>query len=258
MFFLHINQSVVITGTLVTGLMAIGFATFVLFYQKKLAEQQSACQQELLAASLAAQERERERIAEELHDGIGATLAASKLLVHRLLPEEVHPAVLADLKETLAQAIREVRTISRGLSPLMVRQLGLGEALRSYCQLVNKAEIVQVDYTGKEIAESPDADAELSLYRIAQELIHNAIEHSRATHVRVSLTTHQTTLSLTVSDDGQGFDVSKARQSGLGLLTIRDRLRPLRGTLRQEAVAGPGSCLVVTIPLDSYTQTSST
>ena len=246
------SESTVVVGVLAMGLMAIGVVIFVLIYQKKFVRQRLAYQQTLLEASLASQERERERVAEELHDGIGAMLAAAKLLVHRLPSDGGRPEIIQDIKDTLAQTIQEVRTISQGLSPLAVQRLGCAEALRNYCKLLNEAGSVSIRFTFDNIEKSNNFKAELSLYRIAQELIHNAIQHAHLSQLQVSLTAQSPVVRLEVNSDGPLFDLRAAQSQGLGLLDVQSRLETLQGTLYQRTLSDSTHSLIVEIPFTSY------
>lgn len=232
--------------------MAIGVVIFVLTYQKKFAEQQIIYQQVLLKASLESQERERERVARELHDGIGAMLATVKLLVHRLSPDPQRPDVLQDIKTTLAQTMMEVRSISRGLSPLTVKKMGWVEALDNYCKLLDDTSDIKIVFTHENVEKSDNFNVELSLYRIAQELIHNAMQHAHPTQIHVSVSTKCSLLSLEIKNDGQPFDLCIMHEKGLGLLDIRSRLESLHGTLYQKNTSKPGTDLVVEVPIQLY------
>ena len=201
-------------------------------------------------------ERERKRIAEELHDGTGAMLATVKLLVHRLPPDPSRPELVRDIKDTLAQTSQEVRTISRGLSPLAVRRIGCVEALRSYCKLLNEAGSAPITFVFDKVKKNNNFKAELSLYRIAQELIHNAIQHANPSQIHVSLTVRQATIRLEVANDGRFFGAQSAEPGGIGLLDVQSRLETLQGTFYQKTIPGPGTHPVVEIPFMLYSKTT--
>lgn len=257
--FYQLSNFVIILGILAMCLMAIGMAFFVLLFQKKFAQQQLANQQMLLEASVDSQERERQRIAEELHDGVGTMLAATKLLVSRLSRHDNDQLEgLQELKDMLTQTIHEVRTISRGLSPLSLQRIGLVEALDKHCTLLSNASGVRVMFTHEAVTENNDFRAELALYRIAQELIHNALKHANPTYVWVYLSVWETTLYLEVSNDGRGFDLTTDKQRGIGLLDIKNRLAALQGHIIQKGATPLGSSLIVSIPLERYTNSTTT
>ena len=257
MLFAHISRMMVVLGMSTMCAMAIATILFALFYRRKFIRQQLENQQTLLNASFEFQERERERIARELHDGIGAMLAAAKLLAHRLPSKNVRIEVLEDLKEVLAETIQDVKAISRDLSPLRVRKLGLVEALRNHCETVRGHNAVEIEFSSRNVEIGSNLRAELSVYRIAQELIHNAIKHAQADRISVRLSIEGRWFCLLVEDDGQGFDLQNIRNHGHGLLNVRNRLQSLEGDLQQMATSERGTSLTVRVPHNIFTNTSS-
>ena len=241
------------------GLMLLAGVLLVLFvvaYQKRLLLQQlrlraaeAEHQQQLLAAVVQAQELERERIGRDLHDGIGATLATAKLLVSRLAAGPAasapHPADTAALpgmvQELLGTAVHDVRGLSHSLFPAVLTRYGLAEALQHLVDVSNEAggPVVELDLdyeTPLELAH------ELALYRICQELLHNAFKHARgATRLEVQLQQQGSHLVLAVADDGCGFDASAPGSRGAGLRSIDVRVQLLRARLHQESAPGRGS-----------------
>ena len=256
MSLFYVDQPVLVLGVVTMCLMAVGIAIFVLIYQRKFTQQQLTYQRRMLGIAIEAQERERVRVARELHDGVGSMLSAIKLLVHRLSEERVRTDLYQSIEEALAQTIHEVRTLSRGLSSSQVQRVGLSSALRNYCHLVDDAEDIEISFVDKNTIKSINFRTELSLYRIAQELIHNTIRHAHALHVQVSLFTTPDSLCLEVTDDGQGFDLATAELQGNGLLNIRSRLHLLQGSLYQRTPSQSGSCLIVSIPIHLFTKTT--
>lgn len=235
---------------------------FVVTYQKRLLQQQlrlreaeAEYQQQLLAAVIEAQEGERERIGRDLHDGIGSTIATAKLLVNRLehdQPADNRPELFGMVKEIMGTAVHDVRTISHSLFPAVLARYGLAEALQHLVDVSNEtgtlAIELEVDYP------QPLALAqELALYRICQELIHNALKHAKgATHLDVLLRQRGALLTLVVEDDGCGFDLQSGAGSqpsikGAGLRSIDVRVQLLQARLRQEAAPGQGARTVVEV-----------
>lgn len=235
------------------GLLLLVGALLVLFvitYQKRLLAQQLAqrateaeYQQQLLAATVQAQEAERERIGRDLHDGVGATLATARLLMSRLaatpLPEAADPAVPGMVQELLGAAVHDVRDLSHSLFPAVLTHYGLANALQHLVDVSNQAGTLavelEVDYA------TPLAPAqELALYRICQELLHNALKHAQgATRLEVLLRQRGPYLLLAVEDDGCGFEATLASH-GVGLRSIEVRVQLLRARLRRESAPGQG------------------
>jgi two-component system NarL family sensor kinase len=243
------------------GFMLLAGGTLLVFlvtYQRRLLEQQlharaaeAQHQQELLAAIIEAQEGERERIGQDLHDSIGSTLATAKLLVSRLgsVPPADSPTLLVThIKQLMAAAVQDVRGISHSLYPVVLARFGLAEALQHLVDVCNEANVLPVSLE-VQYARPLVLAQELALYRICQELITNALKHAHgATWLRVGLRQQGDTLTLTVADDGCGFppaagpsdNVTPATQ-GAGLRSIAVRVKMLQAHLQRQSAAGQGT-----------------
>ncbi|OGX90361.1 sensor histidine kinase [Hymenobacter coccineus] len=246
-------------------LAAGGLVLFLVVYQKRLLQQQlrlraaeATHQQALLAAVVEAQERERERIGRDLHDGIGSTIATAKLLVQRLegpQPLADRADLLGLVKEIMGTAVQDVRTVSHSLYPVVLARFGLAEALQHLVDVSNEAGTLavalEVEYP------RPLALAqELALYRICQELMHNAFKHAAgATRLSVQLRQRGTLLTLAVGDDGCGFALPApgalapaAAAAGAGLRSIDVRVQLLRARLHRASGPGQGTHTRVELP----------
>jgi signal transduction histidine kinase len=240
-------------------MMVLAAACLLLFlftYQKRLLLQQlrlrtaeAAHQQELLAAIIEAQEGERERIGQDLHDGIGSTIATAKLLINRLRSQprpDNSGELLALVEELMTAAVHDARSISHSLYPAVLARFGLAEAIQHLVDVCNEtgalAIELELDYT------KPLALArELALYRICQELIHNALKHAKgATCLQVRLLQRGPQLTLEVVDDGCGFPAaSTLAGAGAGLRNIDVRVQMLGARLEQQSVPGQGSHFLI-------------
>ena len=252
-------------GGIAFMLLAAGaLVLFLVVYQKRLLLQQlrlraaeAAHQQALLAAIVEAQELERERIGRDLHDGIGSTIATAKLLVHRLegpQPLDDRADLLGLVKEIMGTAVQDVRTVSHSLYPVVLARFGLAEALQHLVDVSNEAGTLAVELE----VEYPRPLAlaqELALYRICQELMHNAFKHATgATRLSVQLRQRGTLLTLAVDDDGCGFAPASAGPpalagAGVGLRSIDVRVQLLRGQLHR--ASGPGGGTHTRVELSS-------
>ena len=199
-----------------------------------------------------AEERERQAVARYLHDELGQTLHVLKLKLGLLRQDDEQAALLQDLAALLADASRQVRTLTSQLSPPVLLSLGLGPALRWLCD--EMAERYRLTVTC-ELAEGPlplsPAHAAI-LFRAARELLINVTKH--ATTDRASLTLHRspTQLSLTVADPGCGFrqlDAARSGTLGFGLASVRERIGFLGGSTQIDSEPGQGSRITLTIPL---------
>ncbi|MEL6676678.1 MAG: sensor histidine kinase, partial [Bacteroidota bacterium] len=239
-------------GFLVSALLLGGGLAFLLFQQNRLQhryrlnEQLIQQQKERLDAVLETQELERERIARDLHDGIGQLLTATRMQVNALGDPVILQKDTAHILPMLDEAIGEVRAISHTMMPLSLEEYGLGVALEEMLnKSLGKGELVYTfEVLGKEVR--MEKKAELAVYRIAQELIGNVLKHAGASQVMVQLLFRSGTLSLRVEDNGQGI---QEEGSGMGLRNIHDRLKALQGSFSTETNAQEGTTAVINIPL---------
>ena len=242
-------------------LLVLGLVWFVVRYQRgqlrqqqELAQVQEAAQQQALAAALVAQEDERQRIAGELHDGVGTILALAKLhLFAPGSPPSPEASALID------QAVAEVRRISRNLQPATLQQLGLAQALRALVQAVpaDHGPEVRLEQEGQLGRLIPPH--ELMVYRIAQELLTNGLVHAHAPHILLRVGATPGLLTLTYSDDGQGFDLAALEELpppgphgqpvGMGLINLRSRVAVLGGQLHYHSEPGVGTRVEAILPV---------
>ncbi len=233
---------------------AVALLAFLVIYKRRMLQQQlhqrtteANHQHQLLTAIIEAQEGERERIGQDLHDGIGSSIATIKLLVSRLVshPDQVpSPELLGLIEELMTNSVHDVRSVSHNLYPAVLARYGLAEAVQHLVDVTNETNTIplelDLDYP------RPLAFAqELALYRICQELVHNALKHARgATCIQVQLHRRHRKLTLSVEDDGCGF-VAETAGFGAGLRSIDVRVQMLGATLTKHSVTGAGTRMLV-------------
>ena len=198
-----------------------------------------------------AQEQERERIARELHDDIGQQLVLVELGLNQfpVAPNTPEAAHILDLRNQIAEISRSARDLSHGLHPTQLDHLGLGAAVRRLCQDVAHSTSLEVRCQVENLTPVPPRDLSLCLYRIAQEALQNVVKHSGATEVVVNLRENGGLVFLQVADNGAGFAGENAQFAGLGLMGMRERLRPVKGEIRICSQPGCGTNVEVTVPL---------
>ena len=205
------------------------------------------------------QETERGRVALELHDHITQLLVAvlfrSQALADNLTARDgAAKKEAVKLREMIGETVAEVERISQDLRPSILDQLGLADVLRATSSEFATRTGVAVTLTGLTPATRPPADIELALYRIFQETMKNVEQHARARHVTVTLAEQGSFVTLTIKDDGIGFDAGHhaARRKGrgnLGLVGMRERAAALGGTLTVKSGLRAGTEIEVHIPL---------
>ena len=210
--------------------------------------------QKLLAmdAMIGGQEEERKRIAKELHDGLGGLLSTVQLHFSTT-QQKVGPIResngLHKAAHLLDEACSEVRRIAHNMMPGALMKLGLIPALQDICDAMSQAGIpteLQVFHVEERLHEQ----VEISVYRIIQESLNNIRKHARAREVIIQLSQSDNMLSITVEDDGQGFNVNQARaKGGIGLRSIESRVKYLNGTLDIDSKTGEGTTVNIEVPL---------
>jgi signal transduction histidine kinase len=210
---------------------------------------------ELTGRLLRAQETERRRIARELHDDLNQSLAilAVELDMLSQKPPESTAVVqerIQKLSDQVKQLSSSVHDLSHQLHPAKLEQLGLVAALRSLCRELTESHGLPIAFEHHEIAETLPDDAALCLYRITQESLQNVIRHSGAHHALVELKGERVSIRLRVVDDGNGFDLGSVEgKAGLGLISMRERLRLVQGEIAIDSRPAAGTRIDVRVPL---------
>lgn len=253
----------VLLATPVLLLLALGIVAFVLRYQRRLLRQQEQLrqvremgQQQALEAALLAQEDERRRIAADLHDGVGTTLAIVKLHLSSLN----QPSYTQEATALLDQAITEVRRISRNLLPAALQKFGLPFALDALARTVPAGGATHLTLEQQGQPRRLDPKYELIVYRVVQELLGNGLRHAHAETIHIVVDFGTDTLSVQYIDNGVGFDSALVEapplpgaRTGHGLTNLRSRVAVLQGTLRYESETGSGSRVWISFPIPYLT-----
>lgn len=204
---------------------------------------------------IATQEQERSRVARELHDDIGQSMALLGVELHRLqqiLDDASPPAQrqLETIVEQSASIASGLHAISHQLHPSTLYVLGLCVSLKSLCQSFSQQRHLRVRMTHRDVPAVIANDVSLTLYRITQEALRNVARHSGASEATVELTGDMHRLELRIADAGHGFDLQKVRrQRGLGLVSMRERLRAIGGELTIHSAPQRGTEILVRVPM---------
>ncbi|MFE1405578.1 GAF domain-containing sensor histidine kinase [Streptomyces sp. NPDC058770] len=197
---------------------------------------------------------ERSRLAHELHDAVSQKLFSLRLTAQAataLIDRDPVRAKgeLHQVAALAAEAVDELRAAVVELRPAALDEDGLVATLRTQIQVLDRAHAARVTFTGKGVRALPAAQEE-ALLRVSQEALHNALRHSGAAHVDVTLTRHGNGARLRITDDGGGFDPAETRQAGrhLGLVSMRDRASGVGGRLTVESAPGKGTTIEMEIP----------
>ncbi|HET6178782.1 MAG TPA: MASE1 domain-containing protein [Candidatus Sulfotelmatobacter sp.] len=199
---------------------------------------------------LNAQEAERHRLARELHDDVGQQVALLGVAIDQLRSDS-GPALMErwkQLSDQVCQISRTIHDLSHGLHPTQLEHLGLAASLRSLCREIGKQKGLKISFKEQPLRESVPPDVAISLYRVAQEALNNMAKHSHAENAAVELRQVRGRLVLRILDDGVGFDPQQA-SAGLGLVTMRERLNPVGGTIDITSSPTTGTAIEAWVPL---------
>jgi two-component system, NarL family, sensor histidine kinase UhpB len=194
-------------------------------------------------AALSAQERERERIARDLHDEVNQALTALLLRLEAVRRQTEDPAAAAELGEIgdlISRAMRELLDLARGLRPTTLDDLGLKAALASLIEEVEREAGIAAGFEVEgDVDKLPEA-IQLVAYRVAQEAVTNVVQHAEAHHLRVRLIGSDGTIELRISDDGVGYAGGRGSER-LGIAGMRERALLCGGALTVESEPGAGT-----------------
>ena len=208
---------------------------------------------DLAARLLTTQEAERRRVSRELHDDLNQKLAMLEMDADRLgaqiAPTPEIGRELQSLRNRVADLSNDIRRVAYELHPSILEHLGLGVALRSYCNEFSKREGIKVKFSVKDQPESVPDDVALCLYRITQEGLRNVGKHASAKSASVALEMCGSRLHLCIRDNGGGFEPGAKHKGGIGLLSMKERVRLVDGEFMLQSNLGKGTRLDVWAPL---------
>lgn len=205
--------------------------------------EQQLKEMQLWEALVNGEEKERSRIAKDLHDGVAGMLAAAKMHLASLHSSEREIAETAAFKQAiqlLEEAAVEVRKTSHNLMPELLLQHGLDEALRRYCCNISNNSTLVVRYDSWGELKRYKSSFELSVYRIVQELVNNIVKHAQASEAVVQFHCDEKVLYVTVEDNGIGFSNGQSQKEGMGLSNLHARIKAMNGQIELNAVTGQG------------------
>lgn len=208
---------------------------------------------DMLNARVEGEEKERGRIARELHDGIGGMLSAAMMrlsTVPRHIPETADTTTYTDAMRLLKEMGEEIRKTSHNLMPEALLKQNLDAALQSLCNSINGDGGLSVNYQNYGNYQGISQDVKLNIYRIVQELLRNIVQHANATKVLVQTELHEHHLNITVEDNGNGFDTSK-NKNGIGLYNLEARVHSMKGTYNIDTAPGKGTIINIELDLET-------
>ncbi|WP_350289367.1 sensor histidine kinase [uncultured Croceitalea sp.] len=230
--------------------------------KRQLAEQEALLKQERvdnllkeqelvsIDAMIAGQEKERQRVANELHDDLGSLMATIKLHFDNSTVSKKDPA-LKNAQKLLEEAYQKVRSMAHSKNSGVMSDQGLLPAIKKMAQVITETNALKVAVEDFGMGDRLENSLELNLFRMVQELVANAIKHAEATKVTIQLTQHEDNLNIIIEDNGKGFDRSKIEtdKTGMGLTTIEKRVEHLEGNFTIDSILGKGTSILIDIPV---------
>jgi len=212
---------------------------------------------EVLQSLIAAQERELGKVARELHDDICQRLAMLSLKIEKAAKawasgQQQIGEQLNQIWQQCCVLTGDVQALSHELHPSILEHLGLVTAVRSFCRELSEQSGVVVEFTSRNIPDCLPREVSLSLFRLIQEALHNSLKYSGAGHFQVRMEKGASGIQLEVCDQGSGFDVGKVRtKRGLGLISMRERIQLLHGTIHIDSKPDHGTRIYAWVPLST-------
>jgi signal transduction histidine kinase len=252
------------TGIIIVVILAMGLVLYRLKTRKDKVIagqkiQQLEDEKKLLAAQsvMVGQEKERQRVAQELHDSIGVLLSTAKIHFSNVVKNTSDEETLEMVRKAdklLSEAGEEVRDISHNMMPGVLSKFGLNEAIEDLLDEVSDSGILEVSYNVEELTIRLPEDHEIMLYRVIQELVNNTLKYAAASRIIFSLKKTENHLLIEYTDDGKGFDESNiAKSKSLGISGIRSRIDFLDGTLSIDSRPGQGATFHIEVPINQTT-----
>jgi signal transduction histidine kinase len=215
-------------------------------------KQMEAALSDMSRKLIEAQEQERERIGRELHDNINQRIAILALELEQLQNDPTHVQSRArELRKRTTEISNEVHALSHDLHSSKLKYLGVIAGMKSWCKEFGERQKMEINFRSQVVSALP-LDVGLPLFRVLQEALHNSIKHSGVRRVEVQLEKDSNEIGLTIRDLGKGFDVEPALQGkGLGLTSMRERVRLVNGTIVIDSKPMRGTTIHVRVPLPS-------
>lgn len=236
---------------ILSATLFISLVTYIVRRRFTKLEEQKTQQESFTRKLIETQERERKRIASELHDGLGQNLLVIKNMV-QLLPDNSED--ITDIQQLVAETIDDTRNLSGRLHPHQLDSLGLHKTLIPLFKKLSKIHKITIQDKIRDLPKNLSKEHEITLYRVIQEALNNIIKHSKATQVDITLETHPSFLFLQIEDNGTGFDAASSSLSenfalGFGIKSMQERIKLLNGEFSLSSILNKGTTIVIKLPL---------
>ncbi len=238
----------IVISVLVLGIIIIYFVVSLVKQQKRML----ALEKLNIQAEITALEKDRARIASDLHDELGPMLSAVKMKMNTFeLTEQEDKENMEKTNEHIDSILKRMREITFDLMPNILFRKGLVMAIHEFIHYISKKDSLQIDFVSSvETLNLPEQHT-LNLYRIVQEVIHNTIKHAQANTLDINLSVTENKLQLSTSDNGKGFDFDQRSKaaSGMGLKNLSNRTEMMKGKMFIDTAKDAGTRFIFEIPV---------
>lgn len=253
------KQKIIIGGGIALLILGslLGFTQYRRYQWKQEAKLQATVlkqQEEATRAVLEAEENERQRIAKDLHDGVGQMMSAAKMNLsayesNTWFKNEEEKLAFEKIISLVDESCKEVRAVSHNMMPNALLKNSLASAVREFIDKLDHKKL-QVHLYTEGLEERLDSNIEVVLYRVIQECVNNVIKHADASTLDISIIREDGEITATIEDNGKGFNTSdKEKFEGIGLKNIRTRVEYLKGTVDFDSSPGKGTLVALHVPL---------
>ncbi|MGC8802561.1 MAG: sensor histidine kinase [Bacteroidales bacterium] len=243
-------------GIITSVLIAIGIILIrqIFDFLKKAEKQRQEADKKVLNAVIQAEEKERRRLAKDLHDGMGPLLSSAKMAISSLKQQENNEEkrkIIENTDYVISEAIRSLKEISNNLSPHVLDNFGLASAIKSFASKVASMQQINIHFESNMYDVRFDYNREVILYRVACELINNTLKHAQASNIHIQLSRYNKIINLSYADDGKGFNVNeilhKTPAEGMGLHNILNRLKSIKAIVNIDSEKGKGFRIIIIV-----------
>jgi len=241
-----IFSSIIIILVLLIGLIAMSYRSYKMSQLAERRKNKRNAEKKVLEAVIETEYKERKRFAEDLHDSLGVLLSTLRLYINEIADENISEERQSLIKQSnniLDDAITNARNISNNIMPAALKNNGLENALRSFCDKINSSGNIQIEVESINFKKHHKNTVEITLYRILTEMINNTLKHAEASLVKISLSENNNKIFITYKDNGKGFDYQLMLNSpdkGMGLDNAISRINSIDGTCIVESEVGKG------------------
>ncbi len=244
-------------GVLSSLFLALGLLLIrqIFNYIDRMEAERRESEKQLLSSVIVTEESERKRLARELHDGIGPLMSGIRMSVSALEKQLINPKqkeIAGNANKLVQEALKSVKDISNNLSPHMLENFGLVQALKNFINKISASSDLEVKFKTKLKNEKFPHKIEIIVYRVLCEMLTNTVRHADATRVIINMDQTTNALMIEYADDGKGFDLQDVfnKKQGLGISNIYSRVASINGSVDIDTSKENGTFMKIYIPLN--------